>query len=81
MDLKYYHLCMRKRLGGHLNLGGSSPMRCKARMAQSCPDMVLSLLVAGAKANITIELDAVLGSWELILLLIAIQILLLMKMC
>ena len=56
-------------------------MRCKARMAQSCPDMVLSLLVAGAKANITIELDAVLGSWELILLLIAIQILLLMKMC
>jgi len=41
--------------------------------------MVLSLLVAGAKANITIELDAVLGNWELNLMLIAMQILLLMK--
>jgi len=54
---------MRKKLEGHLNLGGSSPMRCKARMAQRCPNMVLSLLVAGAKANITIELDAVLESY------------------
>ena len=54
-------------------------MRCKARMAQSCPDMVLSLLVAGAKANITIELDVVLENWELNLMLIAIQILLLIK--
>jgi len=70
---------MRKRLGGHLNLGGSSPMRCKARMAQRCPNMVLSLLVAGAKANITIELDVVLENWELNLMLIAIQILLLIK--
>jgi hypothetical protein len=65
---------MRKRLGGHLNLGESNPTRYKARMAQNCLGMVLSSLAAGAKANITIEPDAILGKWELSLVLITTQI-------
>jgi hypothetical protein len=40
MGQKYYHQCMRKRLGGHLSLGRNNHMRYKENMDPNFLSMV-----------------------------------------